>query len=333
MADETDYEHESALSTDKTYAEHTQNISDNEKLILWLNGVTQDEDTQQGLYSSQWDIPSEAIPYMGFSPEMIENFGLIISSNGRQRVQVHQIEYYYILPEYTHTRSTGIATFVHVAKPLLPDNPTPQEISAAFTKIKTQIEFSLGNGNGNGRYNITSLKFLHSNRKLNQAWHMPYKCSDIRVCGHVHPKVTSYTEEYNRVDVSQIRNIVRELPKPTLSSIQQMLKEAIENQYNAFLQLWQAEGTAPCQPFKKDRYPRCCKGQRLTVFYRNRIPFIGCPKNSDGEPWHTAWSLPSYKSSIDIAYLRALCESCITGEKDQCVWIGRPEQKRQYYGT
>ncbi|ORY59161.1 uncharacterized protein BCR38DRAFT_412871 [Pseudomassariella vexata] len=213
MADETDYEHESAPSTDGTYAEHTQNISDNEKLILWFNGVTQDEDTEQGSYSCQWDIPSEAIPYMGFSPEMIENFGLIISSNGRQRVQVHQIEDYYILPVYPHTHSTGIATFVHVAKPLLPDNPTPQEISAAFTKIKTQIEFSLANGNGNGRYNITSLKFLHG----------------IRVCGHAHPKVTSYTEEYNCVDVSKIRNIVRELPKPTLSSIQQMLKEATEN--------------------------------------------------------------------------------------------------------
>ncbi|ORY63893.1 uncharacterized protein BCR38DRAFT_514523 [Pseudomassariella vexata] len=72
MADETDYEHESAPSTDGTYTEHTQNIGDNEKLILWLNGVTQDEDTQQGPYSSQWDIPSEAIPYMGFSPMLKE---------------------------------------------------------------------------------------------------------------------------------------------------------------------------------------------------------------------------------------------------------------------
>ena len=37
-----------------------------------------------------------------------------------------------------------------------------------------------------------------------------------------------------------------------------------------------------------------------------KVWMLGCPRNSDTEPWHRAQSLSHYASHVDIEYLRAL---------------------------
>ncbi|ORY59921.1 uncharacterized protein BCR38DRAFT_443342, partial [Pseudomassariella vexata] len=126
--------------------EKADQSSDRQRLSYWFNGVGEDEDDslRRDPYSSFWNAnytPPELIPHMGFNPEMVQEFGLLISGNGTHRICAEEVQDYYVIPSYPHTKREGIATFVHCGEPLLPDNPTDNNIRAAFTKIKDQIEF------------------------------------------------------------------------------------------------------------------------------------------------------------------------------------------------
>lgn len=44
-----------------------------------------------------------------------------------------------ITPDYPFTGPNGVATFVHITEPLLPEEPEEQEIRDAFLKVKNQV--------------------------------------------------------------------------------------------------------------------------------------------------------------------------------------------------
>jgi hypothetical protein len=60
-------------------------------------------------------------------------------------------------------------------------------------------------------------------------------------------------------------------------------------------------------PFKYPTFGvRTCKDQLPAMFLRNEVWYIGYPKNTDDELWHTAQSVPIYAARVDIAYPKLL---------------------------
>lgn len=54
---------------------------------------------------------------------------------------------------------------------------------------------------------------------------------------------------------------------------------------------------------------------------------IGCPLNSDTEPWHRAQPVHRHASRIDIEYLKNLVGRSQTAEQTECYWV-RPATSR-----
>ena len=59
---------------------------------------------------------------------------------------------------------------------------------------------------------------------------------------------------------------------------------------------------------------------------------IGCPNNSDIEPWHYAQSIPIHSSRIDILYLEALVTHGVRPVQDTCTYIGHPTERKPRCG-
>ncbi|ORY59939.1 uncharacterized protein BCR38DRAFT_412156 [Pseudomassariella vexata] len=146
---------------------------------------------------------------------------------------------YYVIPSYPHTKKEGIATFVHCGEPLLPDNPTDNNIRVAFTKIKDQIEFDYAGRGSTTKFTSTSLKFIEF----------------VYVSPHIH-------------------DLQKEPPSLSSSSVHQLLKVETENRYNSFLKDWNNLGYAPWKPLRS--IMGACSGQQMKVFERHGGPKDKC---------------------------------------------------------
>ena len=68
----------------------------------------------------------------------------------------------------------------------------------------------------------------------------------------------------------------------------------------------------------------------LTLYWQ--VWYIGCPKNSDLEPWHTAQSIPLYSARVDIPYLRLLAEYGHSEIRKDCIFVGPANSKKKFCG-
>jgi hypothetical protein len=60
---------------------------------------------------------------------------------------------------------------------------------------------------------------------------------------------------------------------------------------------------------------------------------VGCPLNSDLEPWHTATSVPPNLARIDSYYLNYLVKNGVQREeKKQCTYVGHATSRRTVCG-
>lgn len=60
--------------------------------------------------------------------------------------------------------------------------------------------------------------------------------------------------------------------------------------------------------------------------------YIGCPFNSDYEPWHKAIAVPQLTRRIDIRYLKILVENGIQHQRDECTYIGQTTERKKLCG-
>jgi hypothetical protein len=63
-----------------------------------------------------------------------------------------------------------------------------------------------------------------------------------------------------------------------------------------------------------------------------QVWYIGCPKNTDDEPWHTAQSVPIYAARVDIAYLKLLVQYGHKEIRRDCVFVAPANAKRKFCG-
>jgi hypothetical protein len=64
----------------------------------------------------------------------------------------------------------------------------------------------------------------------------------------------------------------------------------------------------------------------------NQITFIGCPNNSDHEPWHTAQSIPATTSRLDLNHLRTLIYQGQNLNQNTCTYVGQVTERRTKCG-
>lgn len=319
---------------------HTRRICAQDAVAMWLNNIgtladndvfAEEDDTEEGNHIYGHEVGPDMIPYMGFHPESIQDHGLLVTSNGRSRVTVREIIDVLYVPEYPFTDPEGVGTFVHISEPLLREGATEAEIRGAFLKIKDQIQFDIGRPTrGSNKFSKTHLRFLSHNRRHSLAYHMSYVCSGVRVCGHTDPSIVSTCSAYDRVNIEYIEESQRRLgPSRPKTDIQTQLKEHTENQFQAYTQTWIHKGEFPCTTHNDEP---SCGGQVMKAFRRNNVLMVGCPRSSDAEPWHTAWSIPRSSARIDLPYLEALCMSSICIPQETCTWIGHVGQRRKFCG-
>lgn len=59
---------------------------------------------------------------------------------------------------------------------------------------------------------------------------------------------------------------------------------------------------------------------------------IGCPLNGDNEPWHTARSIPSTTSRLDLDYLKALVNKSLQPSLEYCTFLSHTTGRQQRCG-
>lgn len=329
------------LSITPEQERHMPNISVGDAVANWLNAADSDDsDSEEGAEAAPIygrTLGLNEIPYMGFNPESIAAFGLIISSNHRTTISVEEVYDVLATPEYPITALNGAATFVHFTGRFIPEPVNEQSIRGAFGRIKNQIQFDIGRPtNGSLKFNTTHLKFLGQHQEDTKFYHMQYRCSGIRMCGYADKDMLGMRPEYDRVNIRHIEDFQRNLGQRNFDhTIHIQVKKYTENMYQAFKKGWARAGLYPCYNAGlrlMSKANNSCRGQEMKMFKKNETYFIGCPRNSAAEPWHTATSLSTFGSRADLRYLEALCQSGIRLPQEKCVWIGHTGQRRNNCG-
>lgn len=80
--------------------------------------------------------------YSNYTQDLIEQFGAVVSSNGRNKVKIEEVQDHLLIPEYPHTSVEGILHFIHLARSPLPtpgsENVT-KEIFEMFTQLTSEV--------------------------------------------------------------------------------------------------------------------------------------------------------------------------------------------------
>ncbi|PYH88477.1 hypothetical protein BO71DRAFT_403826 [Aspergillus ellipticus CBS 707.79] len=176
--------------------------------------------------------------------------------------------------------------------------------------------------------NMDLLRKIGDNNK-HKAWHRSYICSGAKYCIHAEHLMFD-APEYNNVQ----ENLELFNQLPSLGSrgfytnqIDNLIKQETESLYSAFLHLWNKKPQERCK-FQNTGISTCM-AQNPVMFERNGHIFLGCPKNSDMEPWHYAFAVRRF-AQIDKSYLQSLIQYGFCDISDICSFITQPTARRRF---
>jgi hypothetical protein len=80
---------------------------------------------------------------------------------------------------------------------------------------------------------------------LNTALHLAYKCNGLKVCEFIKPELIQPKPEYDRVNVTKITDILKDLPRVTLAAT---IPERIRQQTEKYVPTLSRRNTAVLRP-------------------------------------------------------------------------------------
>ena len=114
--------------------------------------------------------------------------------------------------------------------------------------------------------------------------------------------------------------------------------------FHAFMRNFQ-KNDAPCVKPTKERscegvWPNITKRNMVSVILAHTLHililyktfFLGCPYNSDTEPWHTAQPISEFSSKIDMKYLFQIIDCGIDPGQNECPYVAHPNARRKHCG-
>ncbi|KAL4959544.1 uncharacterized protein BDV14DRAFT_160917 [Aspergillus stella-maris] len=341
----------------RAYAKHILTICD----LCPQNTITSpsDDDSDVSDYDITPDETSLVTPrvpdiplLMGLSAAEVQQFGLVVSTNNRSKISIKEIQEHSMMPDYPHTVDSesptepGILHFIHCSNPI-PESLDPtdpkysEQICNIFSKEMSRIQFSISNTGTAKLHPIPLLSRLDNDNTSSKVWHRSYSCSGVKYCHQLDqalllPGVSGIQyDNFNRVDLRYFKALwaQRQHSYHNLGP-KDLLKQKTEHFYLGFLRNWEKgcndrESQAPC--CYQGAYT--CPDDVPVVFSRNKREFLGCPKNSDTEPWHMAQSINPLSAQLDTLYLKYLTEHQHQKREQpgsKCVFLTQVNSKFKY---
>jgi hypothetical protein len=183
-------------------------------------------------------------------------------------------------------------------------------------------------------------------------WHTRLNCTGIKHCQYPHKDILRTSPAYDRVKIENINNLAKEASQRYQHrTIIEEIRTVTEEFYYGFLQTW--ESSRGCSfPVTKESI---CLAQAPYVFERNNVrkfklayfvsysigytytkhiqsTFVGCPLNSNLEPWHRATAIPRLTIRIDLEYFKSLVQYGYCEKKQSCTYIGQTSSRQTFCG-
>lgn len=72
---------------------------------------------------------------------VIEKYGAVISSNGRSKVTVDEVQEHMVIPDYPHTKdsATGILHIINIENPMPSGELNSNEVNNVFTQLMSKV--------------------------------------------------------------------------------------------------------------------------------------------------------------------------------------------------
>lgn len=86
----------------------------------------------------------ECADHIDHVQDVVRTQGVVISSNGRSRITVSEVQEHSVMPEYPEIANEGILHFIHIKNPIESPSRDPQdvpeeEVHKAFTKTMSKV--------------------------------------------------------------------------------------------------------------------------------------------------------------------------------------------------
>ncbi|KAL2801498.1 hypothetical protein BJX63DRAFT_438812 [Aspergillus granulosus] len=317
-----------------------------DKVVQWMNGITYEgipepvhEDDTSTITSissvesgQERNEESSFIPLMmGLTANAMTSNGVVIARNSNHKIMIKEVQEHLLIPEYPATSADGILHFIHEPNPYpsskQPDLLPEAEVSQIFNRLMSKIQFATQR---RGRPRLVKMDILQKTDDNNKhkAWHRSYICGSVKWCSQHASWLEGPNKEFDHVNLQVLNNKRRILHGRGffIESINQLLKKETEDLYQAFLRCWEKAG-GPCEY----NGIKTCEDVVPVMFCRNQNSFLGCPKNSDLEPWHYAYAVHRF-AQIDQSYLKVLIEHGMGEKAVECDYIAQPTSRKPFCG-